>query len=54
MLSKPRRKIFYNKFNLDTILLKKDDLAHIRIIKLWDKVDSRVQTFENRIKRQTI
>lgn len=52
MLSRPRRKVFYDKFNLDTILLKKDDLANIRIVKLWDKVDSRVRTFENRIERQ--
>lgn len=52
MLSRPRRKIFYDKYNLNTILLKQQDLEHIRIIKLWDKVDKRINNFENRIESQ--
>lgn len=53
MTSRPRRKIFYDRYNIDSILLSSEELAQIRIIKLWNKINSRIENFEQRIENQS-
>ena len=46
MLSKPRRKVFYDKYNINSILLQKEDLEHVRVIRMWESIDDRIKRFE--------
>lgn len=46
MLSKPRRRKFYNKYDMDSIFLDADQLNHIAILKQFDRIDARIKQFE--------
>lgn len=46
MLSKPRRRKFYNKYGMDSIFLDSEQLNHIALLKQFDRIDARIKQFE--------
>ena len=45
--SKPRRRKWFDKYNMDSILLSKKELEHVQLIKKFEAVDDRIKRFES-------
>lgn len=53
MLSKPRRKYWYERFGMESIYLSKEDMVKIHIRQEYDKITRKIDAFEVRAEEQS-
>lgn len=53
MTKYPRRRKFYEKYNMDSIFVTKEELLHIQQVKLFEQIEDRIKRFENMRENQT-
>ena len=51
--SKPRRRKWFDKYNMDSIFLSKKELEHVQLIKKFEAVDDRIKRFESLMENHT-
>ena len=53
MTKYPRRRKFYEKYNMDSIFVTREELLHIQQVELFERVEDRIKRFERMRENQT-